>query len=80
MYGTDWMLLDFEPYNGSYYQKMKDYFGDLLGNGVDLNAFLAKNAVTFLGLHAGAETRKRLNDFFRRNRQEPLNFDEYLVS
>ena len=78
MYGTDWMALYREPDNQNYYSKMRDYFAALLKNKSDLNDFFGGNAVRFFGLHAGNNTRNRLDAFFQRTGQDPLNFDQYL--
>src|SRR5262245_691486 len=79
MYGSDWMLLDREPHNEDYYEKMKQKFSNLVG-AADLDKFLGQNAAAFLGLHSGQQTRKRIDDFYRNNHQQPPDFDRYLSS
>jgi predicted TIM-barrel fold metal-dependent hydrolase len=78
MYGSDWMLLDREPQNEDYYQAMRKKFSALVGP-ANLNKFLGQNAAAFLGLHRGQPTRKRVDDFYRNNRQQPPDFDRYLI-
>jgi hypothetical protein len=79
MYGSDWMLLDREPKNDEYYDKMKRYFSDLLGV-ADVDGFLGQNAATYLGLRSGQPTRKRIDKFYRDAHQPPPDFDRYLSS
>lgn len=67
------MLLDREPVNASYFADMRTYFEGLLTDASDQEAFLGGNAKNFLGLREGEKTRGRLNAFFRRTNQDPLN-------
>jgi predicted TIM-barrel fold metal-dependent hydrolase len=76
MYGSDWMLLDFEPQNQYYYQKMRDAFSYYL-NPTELDGFLGRTAATLLGLHTGDMTRKRVEDFYRQNGKAPPDFAAY---
>jgi predicted TIM-barrel fold metal-dependent hydrolase len=73
LYGSDWMLLGREPANASYFADMRTYFEDILTDPSDQEAFLGGNAKNFLGLREGAKSRGRLDAFFRRTNQEPLN-------
>jgi predicted TIM-barrel fold metal-dependent hydrolase len=79
MYGSDWMLLDGEPQNERYYQAMQDKFSPVVGPG-NIDKFLGQNAGTFLGLRSGQRTRQRIDDFYRRNQQQPPDFDKYLAA
>jgi hypothetical protein len=79
MYGSDWMLLDREPKNEDYYQAMRRKFSGLVRLS-DLDRFLGQNAATFLGLHSGQPTCKRIDDFYRNHQQDPPDFNRYLIS
>jgi len=76
IYGSDWMLLDFEPQNENYYQKMRDAFSYHLSP-AELDGFLGRTAATLLGLHSGDMTRQRVEDFYRRNGKAPPDFAAY---
>ncbi len=78
MYGSDWMLLDREPRNEGYYEAMRTKFSGVLGASA-IDDFLGQNAVRFLGLHQGQQTRARLEKFYTDNQQAPSNFHEYLA-
>jgi hypothetical protein len=74
MYGSDWVALDVEPDNASYYGKMRQDYVAAFGL-PPLANFLGQNAARFLGLQVGQATRRRLARFYRENGREPPDFD-----
>lgn len=72
-YGSDWIMLGLEPGHEHYHLAL----GDFLRNDVQLNAaqlanVYFNNAVAFLGLRPGDQSRARLEKFYRDNNIEPL--------
>ena len=70
LYGTDFILLGREPGFKRYYEEMNMRMQRTLG-AQQVDGLLADNAVRYLGLAAGEETRKRLEAFYSCNRQSP---------
>jgi predicted TIM-barrel fold metal-dependent hydrolase len=78
LYGSDWVMLDREPRSDGYYNAMRREFSKVLKT-ADLEAFLGQNAAAFFGLGHGQPTRKRIDDFYIRNKLTPPELDRYVL-
>jgi predicted TIM-barrel fold metal-dependent hydrolase len=76
LYGTDFMLLGREPGFERFYSMMSRSMADALGVS-DLAGFMCDNAVRFLGLAPGEQTRTRLEAFYTQYGQDPRKLVQF---
>ena len=68
LYGTDWTMVGREPDFPRYTSEIVTFFRSDCGlDETQLDRVMMTNAIRFLGLLPGDETRKRLEAFYRRH-------------
>lgn len=65
MFGTDWLMLGQEKRHGAYLDAFLALLGDAGVNHDAKNNIMSRNAVRFLGLSPGMQTRRRLERWYR---------------
>ena len=68
MYGSDWIMLGREVGHELYATTLTVEMSKILGDDTRISNFLSRNAVRYLGLRRGEQTRARLDRYYSRHR------------